>query len=238
MLAQENGNKRLNLQYNLFQLQVKLKTTMSKSSVRTYQLASLADLELLNVKAELFTYRGRRAVRLVEDYKDPDSGEHAIAIFSGSDFKDGVIETEIAGAPLPDAPKDMRGFVGIAFRVHSKGARFECFYLRPTNGRADDQLRRNHATQYISHPDHPWFKLREENPGVYESYTDLIPAEWTKVKIIVSDTKAQLYVNGAKQPCLIVNDLKLGEARGGIALWIGGGTEAYFSEVIVKNTNE
>lgn len=207
---------------------------MSKSSSQTYQLASLSDLELLNVKADLVTYRGRRAVRLIENYEEPDSEEHSIAIISGSDFKDGVIETEIAGAPLPDAPKDMRGFVGIAFRVHPKGARFECFYLRPTNGRADDQLRRNHSTQYVSHPEYPWFRLREETPGVYESYADLVPGEWTKVRIVVSGTKAQLYINGAEQPCLIVNDLKLGETRGGIALWIGAGTEAHFSSVIVK----
>lgn len=32
----------------------------------------------------------------------------------------------------------------------------------------------------------------------------------------------------------MVNDLKLGEIEGGIALWIGTGTEAYFSEVLVK----
>src|SRR5688572_33379506 len=114
----------------------------------------------------------------------------------------------------------MRGFVGIAFRVQKQGIGFECFYLRPTNGRADDQLRRNHATQYVSHPDYPWFRLREENPGVYESYTDLVPGEWTKVKIVVSGVQAQLYVNGAEQPCLIVNDLKLGHIEGLIALWI------------------
>lgn len=94
-------------------------------------------------------------------------------------------------------------------------------------------MRRNHSTQYISHPDYPWYKLREEHPGVYESYTDLVPGEWTKVRIIVSGTRAQLYVHGAEQPCLIVKDLKLGEKEGGIALWIGTGTEAYFSEILV-----
>ena len=26
------------------------------------------------------------------------------------------------------------------------------------------------GTQYISHPKYTWFKLREENPGLYESY--------------------------------------------------------------------
>jgi len=38
-------------------------------------------------------------------------------------------------------------------------------------------------------------------------------------------------VNGGEQPCLIVNDLKLGETRGQIALWVGTDTEGYFSEL-------
>jgi hypothetical protein len=135
---------------------------------------------------------------------------------------------------LPNVPEAMRGFVGIAFRVQNYGAAFECFYLRPTNGRADDQLRRNHATQYVSHPDYPWYKLREEHPGVYESYTDLVPGVWTPIKIVVSGVRAQLYVNNAEQPCLIINDLKLGESEGQIALWIGAGTVAHFSEIVIK----
>ena len=201
-----------------------------ETTTHTFPLSTLSELELNNVEAELATYLGRPAVRLVEQ----GQAKAAIAILSGSDFKDGVIETEIAGLPRVDAPQEMRGFVGIAFRVQPEGAQFECFYLRPTNGRADDQLRRNHSTQYISHPEYPWHRLREETPGVYESYTDLVAGAWTPVKIVVSGARAQLYVNGAEQPCLVVNDLKLGESQGHIALWIGSGTEAYFSTVIVR----
>jgi hypothetical protein len=206
---------------------------MAAPPKRTFQLHSLSELKLQHVKADLVTYRGRHAVRLVEQ-DEPITSEHAIAILSGSAFKDGVIEAEIAGAPRKDAPQDMRGFVGIAFRVQEHGSRFECFFLRPTNGRADDQLRRNHSTQYISHPDFPWYRLREETAGVYESYADLVPGAWTPIRIVVSGIQAQLYVNGAEQPCLVVNDLKLGETQGRIALWIGAGTEAYFSTVVVK----
>jgi hypothetical protein len=36
-------------------------------------------------------------------------------------------------------------------------------------------------------------------------------------------------VHGAPQRCLIVNDLKLGDSTGAVALWIGPGTEGYFS---------
>jgi hypothetical protein len=35
------------------------------------------------------------------------------------------------------------------------------------------------------------------------------------------------------QPCLIVNDLKLGETHGQVALWTGSNTEAYFSNLTV-----
>ncbi len=200
--------------------------------MRTFYLESLANLELHNVDAELVTYRGKPAMKLIE--QDVMSDEQSIAILPDSNFKDGSIETEIAGSPRADALMGMRGFVGIAFRVQPHGSIFECFYLRPTNGRANDQLRRNHSTQYISHPDYPWYKLREEYPGVYESYTDLVSGEWTKIKIVVSGIHAQLSVNGAEQPCLIVNDLKLDETEGEIAFWIGAGTEAYFSKVLVK----
>jgi len=93
---------------------------------------------------------------------------------------------------------------------------------------------RNHSVQYISAPDYPWNKLRAENPGVYESYADMEAGAWTKIKIEVAGTKARLYVNGAEQPCLIVNDLKLGDSRGQIALWTSIETDGYFSNLTVK----
>jgi hypothetical protein len=193
---------------------------------------SAAGFEAAGTKPEAVAYRGRRAIKLLDSSEQSKSGG-GMAILKGSDFKDGVIEGEIAGMPRAGAPTDIRGFLGIAFRVQSP-EKYECFYIRATNGRADDQVRRNHSTQYISAPDYPWERLRKENPGMYESYVDLEPGAWTKIKIVVSSAKAKLYVNGADQPTLIVNDLKLGESRGQIALWIGVDTEAYFSRITVK----
>jgi hypothetical protein len=69
------------------------------------------------------------------------------------------------------------------------------FYLRPTNGRADDQVRRNHSAQYISSPEFPWYLLRKEFPEKYESY--FVPGEWTKMRIEVKGNRATLSVSGA-----------------------------------------
>jgi hypothetical protein len=195
-------------------------------------------VELAKTRAEISTYRGRRALRVVNEdllvATSTPTGGQALAIVKTSDFKDGTIEADVAGLPREGSQSGSRGFVGIAFRVQDKGSRYETIYLRMTNGRAEDQFRRNHSTQYVSYPDFPWKRLREENPGVYESYVDLEEGAWTKIRIVVAGTKASLYVNGGDQPCLIVNDLKLGEAHGQVALWTGSDTEAYFSKLTVR----
>lgn len=205
----------------------------TKASATTLRLDSLRGLELVDAKAEVANYRGRSALHLVP-LPNPPKDYSMLAIVSGSDFKDGTIEIEVAGSPRKDADPSDRGFIGLAFRCQERGARAEYFYLRPTNGRSDDQLRRNHSVQYVSTPDFSWERLRKESPGVYESYADLDTGAWTKMKIVVSGTKAQLYVNGADQPCLVVNDLKLGETHGQIALWAFGSTDGYFSNLTVK----
>ncbi|MGH7580035.1 MAG: hypothetical protein ACREM9_07680 [Gemmatimonadales bacterium] len=199
--------------------------------------AGFADLpkvaEVVNGRAEIVTYRGVRALKLVPSPESAGKDEDMLAILEGPEFKDGTIELDVSGAPRPGSPPGARGFIGVSVRTGEHGEWSEIFYLRPTNGRADDQLRRNHAVQYVSHPDFPWYRLREESPGVYESYADLEPGVWTKMRVEVAGTTARLYVNGASQPCLVVNDLKRGDRPGRIALWAHVDTEAYFGPITV-----
>src|SRR5436853_5008203 len=188
---------------------------------------ALDQLELHNVKAEAANYNGKPAVRVDAP---PDAANGAsYAIVKGSRFHNGTIEVELAGRPAANAGPGARGFIGIAFRV--QGDRYEYIYLRPTNGRADDQVRRNHSTQYGARPDFDFDRLRKESPEKYESYVDLQPGVWTRYKIVIDGTKARLYVQGAEQPCLIVNDMKLGDSESGVALWVGPGTEGYFADL-------
>jgi hypothetical protein len=218
---------------------------------RHYALEDAAGLRLHNVTAEPATLGGRKGLRVTlsealrrrleamsQDERDlaarTGKTEEQLAVIEGLAFGDGVIEAEIAGRPMAGAPATARGFVGIAFRVQDDLRTYDAFYLRPTNGRADDQVRRNHSVQYIFHPTWPWFRLRSEAPEKYESYVDLVPGEWTKVRIEVRGAQARLFVHGQDQPTLVVNDVKSGpNARGGVALWLDVGTEAHFRDLTV-----
>jgi hypothetical protein len=200
----------------------------------SYPLESVAGLKLLDVTAEAATHEGRKGVR-VSPAPGVAGEAETLAVIEGLEFSSGVIEAEIAGAPGGGAAQGARGFVGIAFRVQPGGKTYDAFYLRPTNGRAEDQERRNHASQYISHPDWPWHRLRKETPSRYEAYVDLVPGAWTKVKIEVRGDRARLYVHGQEQPTLVVNDLKTGaSAKGGVALWVGPGTVAHFRNLALS----
>lgn len=194
-------------------------------------------LQTRNVKAEALSFKGKNAVRVSDTAPNAAPDGARFAIVPETDFQDGVIEVDLTGDTAPGADPFFRGFTGIAFRVAPEGDSYECFYLRPKNGRSEDQVQRNHSTQYISVPNFTWQRLRQEFPSKYESYVDLVPGEWTHVKIEVQGEKARLYVNGAQQPTLIVNDLKRGRSRGAVALWIGPGTIAHFSNLRITRPN-
>lgn len=205
-------------------------TRLSLVVLLTVPLAAQSADRLIakNVSIAQTNYKGRSAIQVVATLGAANATSYAV--IKGALFRDGVIEVDLAGQPAATADGGARGFIGIAFRLQDDG-RYEYIYLRPTNGRADDQVRRNHSTQYSSHPDFDFARSRKEAPEKYESYVDLEPGVWTKYKIEVQGSKARLYVHGAEQPCLIVNDLKLNAGEGGVALWVGPGTEGYFSNL-------
>ncbi|MBI1355407.1 MAG: DUF1080 domain-containing protein [Acidobacteria bacterium] len=222
---------------------------------QSFPLASTDSLEALNASLEAVTFEGRKGVKMTIDpavaarlertragakratkKAGPGAGEanrvEVLAFLEGVEFSSGTIELELAGQPSDAAGGGARGFAGLAFRVQQDPRVYDAFYLRPTNGRADDQERRNHSVQYIAHPDYPWYRLRQETPSKYEAYADISPAEWIAVKIEIDGAKARLFVNGATQPTLLVNDLKSGaEGKGRVALWIEGSTVAHFRNV-------
>ena len=191
-------------------------------------------LQLVNLQATPATYAKHRCLRLTAK-EEAD----CLAVVKDVEFRNGILEVEVMGHPRKDAPPFAKGFIGIAFRLQSPGdGSYECVYLRPVNARSNDQLSRNHATQYSSHPDHGWRELREQSPGKYEAYVDIDMEQWTKMRIAVEGTRAKLFINGAEQPCLIVNDLKLGDRTGAVAIWSHSSTDAYVRNLRIQPASQ
>lgn len=180
-------------------------------------------------------FDGIEALRVIKDPKIEAFDEPTYAKVIGSTFKNGTIEVKVLSRLLPNAPEFARGFLGIAFRIDGNDEQFESLYIRPTNGRNENQLRRNRSTQYFSYPDFKFDRSRAESPGEYESYADMGLDEWIDLKIKVEGEHAELYVNKSKHPVLVVNDLKLGpDAEGAVALWVEEGTEGFFKDLKIN----
>jgi len=181
-------------------------------------------------------FDGRKVTKVVIDTSIKTFDEPTFVKLAGSSFHDGTIEVDVLSRFIPNAPDWARGFIGVAFRIDDDNSKFECIYIRPSNGRANDQVRRNHSTQYFSYPDHKFSDFRKTDPEKYESYADMGMNEWIKIKIVVKGEHAQLFINDGKQPCLIVNDLKYGaDMSGAIGLWVGNWTEGYFSNLKISH---
>ena len=213
----------------------------ASAQIRNLPMETADGVTLIRAKAEPATLQGKKGLRVtvsdeaLRQYTPADGELNPLVVIDGLEFSSGVIEAEIAGAPAPDAGEGARGFVGIAFRMQKDTKTYDAFYLRPTNGRAEDQVRRNHSAQYISNPAWPWPRLRKETPEKYEAYVDLEPGVWTKVKIEVRGEQARLYVHDQPQPTLVITDVKTGaQGTGAVALWVGPGTIAHFRNVTIR----
>ncbi|MFV5690728.1 hypothetical protein ACM55K_01745 [Flavobacterium sp. LT1R49] len=149
-------------------------------------------------------------------------------------IENGTIEVKMLSRIMENSPfHAARGFIGVAYRVDQENKNFDAIYLRPSNGRADDQLRRNHTVQYFSYPGNTFSRLRKEANGLYETYADIGLNEWIDVRIEFQNEKAFLYINNQKSPSFIVTKMLGTSNKGSIALWVEIGTIGYFKDLKV-----
>ena len=175
---------------------------------------------------------GKQAIKVIKDSTIEAVDEATFVRIKDIDFTDGIIEVDVLSRLHKKARPSDRGFIGVAYRINEDNSKFECMYIRPTNGRADDQIRRNHSIQYFSFPDFKFPRLRKESPEMYETYADMGLNEWIKIRIEVKGKQAKLFLYDNKQPSLVVNDLKLGAGvSGAIGLFVDVGTEGYFKDL-------
>jgi hypothetical protein len=124
-----------------------------------------------------------------------------------------------------------KSFVGVAFRgVDSKT--YDLIYFRPYNFKSEDPEHRNHALQYVSHPDKNWEQLRNEKSGAYEKGIEpaIDPNDWFHTRIVLADRKVSVFINGATEPSLEIAELS--ERTGGwVGLWVGEGSGGMFANL-------
>ena len=174
-------------------------------------------------------------IQVVKTNKIYEFDENTYTRIEGSSFHNGEIKVKVKSNLLKDAPDFARGFIGIAFRIHDD-AEFECFYVRPTNGRCEDEVRKRRACQYFSYPTYTFDYFRENGISDYENGADIGLDEWIDLKIIVEDEKASLYVNGV---CTLnVEKMFHGvNSHGSVGLFVDIGTEGVYKdlEIICKD---
>ena len=180
-----------------------------------FEVTDIAKWNMPHTGFEIIDYKGVTALRLKEG-----EGER-IAWLKEFRFQNGVIELDIAAVP---------SFTGLAFRVRSDQI-YEAVYFRPQNSRVAEPVRRGHTVQYIYNPGYTWYHLREKFPEKYESGADLEPQDWFHVKVIVDGRKAEVYINDAEQPCLVVDELFGGLSAGSLGLWVGNGSSGTFANL-------
>nr|WP_315179562.1 hypothetical protein [uncultured Flavobacterium sp.] len=201
------------------------------------------EFEAVNTKAEIVNMDGVQVLKVERDLiAFPFDEKNLDASTDGPTYvkltniamENGTIEVKMLSRIMENSPfPAARGFIGVAYRVDQENKNFDAIYLRPSNGRADDQLRRNHTIQYFSYPENTFSRLRKEANGLYETYADIGLNEWIDVRIEFQDEKAVLYINNQKSPSFIVTKMLGTSKTGSIALWVEIGTVGYFKDLKV-----
>lgn len=196
------------------------------------------NFQAIHTSLENIQLDGETVLRVVKSEKVEHPDEDTFAQLTGSDFHNGTISVEMRSRLLPDAPEYARGFIGIVFRSRDHGAEFESYYVRPTNGRHPDPVRRAHGSQYFSYPGYTFSYFREHDISGFEAPCNVGLDEWITLKAEIEGELARFYVNDMNVPVLTVEHLKHGAAaRGGVGLYVDIGTEGFFRNLQITCTD-
>ena len=132
------------------------------------------------------------------------------------EFQNGIIEFDIA---FPQT----RGFPGVKFRMQDD-TNYEELYLRPHQSGNPD------ANQYtpVFNGLAGWQLYYGEGHAKAVKYNfDYNVQGWNHVKLIIHDTRGEVYINDMETPLFQIHELKHGNKKGPIAL--KGGAKAIFA---------
>jgi len=165
----------------------------------------------LEGQAKVAEYQGRKCLFL-------DGGAATLKDF---EMRDGVVDVDVA------TPAS-RGFFGIQFRIASDDANAEWVYLRQHKSGAPDAMQ---YTPVLS----TGLNWQIYNGPGFTGAVEIPKDVWFHLRLEVSGAQAKLYVNDMDTPALVMDDLKSGIQKGGVALAVLTGA-TYFSNFEVRTT--
>ena len=131
------------------------------------------------------------------------------AYVEGAAFRDGIVEVDVA-------PNTDPSFAGLLFRVQPAPdsglgrANFEEVYLRLHKSGLPD------AVQYspIYNGESTWQLYRE-----HQAAEEFKRTSWTRLKVVVAGERAEVYLDDASTPSLVVDRLRHGYGEGAVGLF-------------------
>jgi len=159
--------------------------------------------------ASITEHKGRTSLKL----------NRGFAILNGEPFNNGIISFDIM-------MKDQRGFAGVYFRWNNNNA--EYFYVRPhMSGKPD-------STQYTPRFNGlaGWQLYHGER---YSAPTAYRFDEWMSVKLVIKDSKMDVYID-SEQPVLHVDSL-MGPEEAGSVRFGGARQDFHISNVQVTHSD-
>ncbi|WP_419700342.1 family 16 glycoside hydrolase [Mucilaginibacter sp. NFX135] len=200
-------------------------TVFSQQRTVSYDLSRLLSVRQLNIsnrEAAVLPNHEKNGIML--SAKDDDG----VALINNVTFSNGIIELDIRGKNA-----DQQSFLGITF--HAVDAKtLDAVYFRPFNFLSADSVHRIHMVQYVSHPQYPWFVLRDKFNAQYEKEitSPPDPNQWFHVRIEIRYPQITVFINDRETPCLSVKQLN-DRKSGKLGLWVGNGSDGAFANLKV-----
>ena len=184
------------------------------------------DLQQLLKEKKLIAH-GQNIIPLTDGDKKAIS-QIGIAWLKDVTFSEGTIEVDLRGRDVLQ-----KSFIGIVFHAEDT-SEYDIVYFRPFNFLSSDPVRKIHAVQYATHPEFPWYRLREEKNGIYEKAVTPAPSpkDWFHARIVVKGNDINVYVNNSDTPSLTVQ--KLNSRRSGKIGISNEGLEGEFANLVIR----
>jgi hypothetical protein len=164
-------------------------------------------------------YQGKKALlmtRKIGNYKSA-----SIAYPTKSDFKDGVIEADMAW------PGKQGGYIGLAFRIKD-AHHYQVVYFRPESSGTIN------AIQYMPEKkaEFNWWDYEGDK---YQAKATLPLHDWFHVKLVVKGNTVTVYVNNQPKTAMVYTAMDSSLQSGAVGYWLGNTQEGAFKNLVVTS---